>query len=52
MTAPIRIRPATEADHAAVMAIVRPVLAAGETYAIDPTLDDEAMTAYWFPARP
>jgi len=48
MTAPIRIRPATEADRAAVLAIVRPVLAAGETYAIDPGLDDEAMLAYWF----
>lgn len=30
------------------MAIVRPVLAAGKTYAIDPGLDDEAMMAYWF----
>jgi ribosomal protein S18 acetylase RimI-like enzyme len=44
----ITIRPATEADHPAVLAIVAPVLAAGETYAIDRDLDDNGVAAYWF----
>lgn len=48
MMTQIVIRRATEADREAVLAIVRPVLAAGETYAIDPGLDDAAMLAYWF----
>lgn len=42
------IRPAAEADQAAIMEIVAPVLRAGETYAIDSDLSDEAMRAYWF----
>ena len=44
----ISIRPAAEADHAAILAIVAPVLAAGETYAIDRDLDAAAVAAYWF----
>lgn len=44
----ITIRPAAEADHADIIAIVAPVLAAGETYAIDTDLDDAAVSAYWF----
>lgn len=42
------IRPAAEADETATMEIVAPVLRAGETYAIDRDLSDEAMRAYWF----
>ena len=42
------IRPAAEADKAAIMEIVAPVLRAGETYAIDPDLSDAAMRDYWF----
>lgn len=42
------IRPVAEADEAAVMAIVAPVLRAGETYAIDTDLSDAAMRDYWF----
>jgi hypothetical protein len=42
------IRPATEADRAAVLDIVGPVLRAGETYAIDTDLTDAQMLDYWF----
>lgn len=42
------IRPAAEADKAAIMEIVAPVLRAGETYAIDTDLSDAAMRDYWF----
>lgn len=41
------IRPATDADWPAILAIVKPVLAAGETYAIDRDLDDAGVQAYW-----
>ena len=44
------IRPATEADRAAVLAIVAPTLAAGETYAIARDLDAAGAAAYWFGA--
>jgi ribosomal protein S18 acetylase RimI-like enzyme len=44
----LTIRPAVEADRPAVLAIVAPVLAAGETYAIDRDLDEQAVAAYWF----
>lgn len=47
----IRIRAATEADHAAILAIVIPVLAAGETYVIERDLDPTAIAAYWFAAN-
>ena len=43
----MQIRPATEADWPAILAIVKPVLAAGETYAIDRDLDDAGVHAYW-----
>ncbi|WIY51593.1 N-acetyltransferase [Devosia sp. YIM 151766] len=46
MTA-ITIRAAADADWPAILAIVKPVLAAGETYAIDRDLDDEGVRAYW-----
>jgi len=42
------IRPAVNTDRPAILKIVRPILAAGETYAIDPALTDDAMLAYWF----
>lgn len=41
------IRPATEADWPSILPIVQPVLAAGETYAIDRDLSDGAVHAYW-----
>lgn len=41
------IRPATDADWPAILAIVKPVLAAGETYVIDRDLDDAGVQAYW-----
>ena len=42
------IRPATEADYEAVLDIVAPTLAAGETYAIARDLDRAGVSAYWF----
>lgn len=42
------IRPATEADYEAVLDIVAPTLAAGETYAIARDLDRANVSAYWF----
>lgn len=44
----VAIRPATEADRPAALAIVAPVLAAGETYAIARNLTDAQVLAYWF----
>ena len=44
----MQIRPAAEADRAAILAIVAPVLHAGETYAVDRDLTDEQTLAYWF----
>jgi ribosomal protein S18 acetylase RimI-like enzyme len=44
----VDVRPAAEADHAAILAIVAPILAAGETYAIDRDLDATAVHEYWF----
>jgi ribosomal protein S18 acetylase RimI-like enzyme len=42
------IRPAAEADVPAVLAIVAPILAAGETYAVANDLDAAGLKAYWF----
>ena len=44
----MQIRPAGKADWPAVLAIIAPVLAAGETYAVARDLDAEAVLAYWF----
>ncbi len=44
----IQIRPATDADRAAILAIVAPVLRAGQTYAIARDLTDAQTLAYWF----
>lgn len=42
------IRPAADTDIQAVLAIVAPTLAAGETYAIARDLDAAGVEAYWF----
>lgn len=42
------IRPATSADHQAVWAIIGPVIAAGEAYALPRDWSAEAALAYWF----
>jgi ribosomal protein S18 acetylase RimI-like enzyme len=44
----MQIRPASETDHAAILAIVAPVLRAGQTYAIARDLTDAQTLAYWF----
>lgn len=44
----MKIRPAADSDREAVLDIVAPVLAAGETYAIDRDLDRAGVEAYWF----
>ncbi len=41
------IRPATASDNAAILAIVAPVLAAGETYAMPRHFTDDEALAYW-----
>lgn len=41
------IRPALPHDAAAIAAIILPVIRAGETYALDRTMSEEAATAYW-----
>lgn len=43
----ITIRPAAEADWPAILAMLKPVFAAGETYAVDRDLDDEAIRTFW-----
>ena len=44
------IRPATQADAAAVWAIIEPVIRAGETYALDRDMRERDALAYWFGA--
>jgi len=44
------IRPATRTDAPAIAAIILPVIRAGETYALDPAMSEEAALAYWFGA--
>ncbi len=44
----MNIRQAVPADRSTILAIVRPVLAAGETYAVARDLDDDGVAAYWF----
>jgi ribosomal protein S18 acetylase RimI-like enzyme len=43
-----KIRPATKADHEAILKIFREVIQPGDTYAIDPRISREAALAYWF----
>lgn len=44
----LNIRSATEADHAAIWAILEPVFRAGDTYTIDPDISREDALAYWY----
>ncbi len=42
------IRPATEADGAVIWSIIRPIIAAGEAYALPRDWSMAAALAYWF----
>jgi ribosomal protein S18 acetylase RimI-like enzyme len=44
----IRVRAATSADRDAIWEIFREVIAAGETYPIDPDISRDDALAYWF----
>ena len=44
----MKIRPATDADRDAVWNIFHKVVAAGDTYALDPNISREDALAYWF----
>ena len=44
----MKIRSATEADRDAIWNIFREVVAAGDTYALDPNISREDALAYWF----
>ncbi|KQQ87667.1 GNAT family N-acetyltransferase [Aureimonas sp. Leaf324] len=43
----MHIRPARPDDAPAILAAIRPVVAAGETYALDPRMGDDDLLAYW-----
>ncbi|MEM9209963.1 MAG: N-acetyltransferase [Pseudomonadota bacterium] len=47
MRSQIEIRPACRADHSQIWAILKPIFRAGETYAIEPTISEDAALAYW-----
>jgi len=44
----VKIRPATDADRDAIWNIFHEVVAAGDTYALDPNVSREDALAYWF----
>ncbi len=44
----MKIRPATDADRDAIWNIFHEVVAAGDTYALDPNISREDALAYWF----
>jgi L-amino acid N-acyltransferase YncA len=46
----LKIRPATEADRDSIWNIFHEIVAAGDTYAFDPTMSREGALAYWFRA--
>jgi L-amino acid N-acyltransferase YncA len=46
----MKIRPATDADHAVIWKIIHEIVAAGDTYALDPNMSREEAQAYWFSA--
>jgi len=46
-TAPILVRPASEGDAAAVLAIARELVEDGTTYVFAPDTTDDALKAYW-----
>jgi L-amino acid N-acyltransferase YncA len=43
----MKIRPATRADHNAIWKIFREIVAAGDTYALDPNLSRKEALQYW-----
>lgn len=43
----VELRPATQADHPELWAMLEPVFRAGETYAIDRAISREAALAWW-----
>lgn len=43
----VEIRPARPEDHAAIWSVLEPVIRAGETYAFDRDMSEEAALAYW-----
>ena len=45
------IRPARADDRAALLAILQPVIARGETYALDREMSADALAAYWLDAE-
>src|SRR5438552_10804472 len=44
----MKIRPAKDSDHDAIWEIFREVIAAGDTYALEPDIPREQALAYWF----
>jgi L-amino acid N-acyltransferase YncA len=48
----VQIRPYEDRDWPAVIAIMREVIAAGDTYAYDPRWDDEKLRAVWIERPP
>jgi L-amino acid N-acyltransferase YncA len=44
----MKIRPAIDADREAIWNIFREVVAAGDTYALDPNISREDALTYWF----
>ncbi|HEY6070296.1 MAG TPA: GNAT family N-acetyltransferase [Chthoniobacterales bacterium] len=44
----MKIRPATESDHDVIWEIFHEVIAAGDTYALDPDMSRDEGLAYWF----
>ena len=44
----MKIRPTTDADRDAIWNIFHEVIAAGDTYALDPNMSREDALAYWF----
>jgi L-amino acid N-acyltransferase YncA len=44
----MKIRPATDTDRDAIWNICHEVVAAGDTYALDPNISREDALAYWF----
>jgi len=48
----IAIRPAEEGDRAAILHMARELVRAGDTYAYDPGIADDALWRYWAPEGP
>jgi len=46
----MKIRSATDADHDAIWKIFHEIVAAGNTYALDPNMSRQEAMAYWFSA--